>query len=47
MYSIGYYIMSKTVIEQLLEDRFVFIGETDEEEELLQAKEGDPTEMLK
>ena len=46
MHSVGYYFMSRTVIEQLPEDRFVFISETDEEEELLQAKEEDPTEML-
>ena len=46
MHSVGYYFMSRTVIKQLLEDRFVFIGETDEEEELLQAKEEDSTEML-
>ena len=46
MHSIGYYFMSRRVIKQLLEDRFVFIRETDEEEELLQAKEEEPTEML-
>ena len=45
MHTVGYYFMGRTVIEQLLEDRFVFIGETDEEE-LLQAKEEDPAEML-
>ena len=45
VHSIGYYFMSRTVIE-LLEDRFVFIGETDEGKELLQTKEEDPTEML-
>ena len=39
-------IMSRTVIKQLLEDRFIFIGETDEEEELYQTKEEDPIEML-
>ena len=38
--------MSRTVIKQLLEDRFIFIGETDEEEELCQTKEEDPIEML-
>ena len=46
MRSIGYYFMSRTVIKQLLEDRFIFIGETDEEEELHQTKEEDPIEML-
>ena len=46
MHSVGYYFMSRTVIKQLLEDRFIFIGETDEEEELCQTKEEDPIEML-
>ena len=46
MHSVGYYLMSRTVIKQLLEDRFIFIGETDEEEELHQTKEEDPIEML-
>ena len=46
MRSVGYYFMSRTVIKQLLEDRFIFIGETDEEEELCQPKEEDPIEML-
>ena len=46
MCSVGYYFMSRTVIKQLLEDRFIFIGETDEEEELCQTKEEDPIEML-
>ena len=46
MHSVGYYFMSRTVIKQLLEDRFIFIGETDEEEELHQTKEEDPIEML-
>ena len=46
MRSVGYYFMSRTVIKQLLEDRFIFIGETDEEEELCQTKEEDPIEML-
>ena len=45
MHSVGYYFLSRTVIKQLLEDRFVFIAETDEEE-LLQAKEEDPAKML-
>ena len=45
MRSVGYYFMSRTVIKQLLEDRFIFIGETDEEE-LCQTKEEDPIEML-
>ena len=39
MHSVGYYFMSRTVIKQLLKDRFIFIGETDEEEELCQTKE--------
>ena len=43
---VGYYFMSRTVIKQLLEDRFIFIGETEEEEELRQTKEEDPIEML-
>ena len=46
MHSVGYYFMSRTVIKQLLEDRFIFIGETEEEEELCQTKEEDPIEML-
>ena len=45
MHSVSYYFMSRTVIKQLLEDKFIFIGETDEEE-LLQTKEEDPIEML-
>ena len=46
MHFIGYYFMSRTIIKQLLEDRFIFIGETKEEEELCQTKEEDPIEML-
>ena len=46
MRSVGYYFMSRTIIKQLLEDRFIFIGETDEEEVLCQTKEEDPIEML-
>ena len=38
MHSVGCYFMSRTVIKQLLEDKFIFIGETDEEEELRQTK---------
>ena len=38
MHSVGYYFISRTVIKQLLEDRFIFIGETDEEEELHQTR---------
>ena len=45
MHSVGYYFMSRTVIKQLLEGRFIFIGETDEEE-LCQTNEEDPIEML-
>ena len=41
-----FHFMSRTVIKQLLEDRFIFIGETDEEEELCQTKEEDPIERL-
>ena len=46
MHSVGYYFMSRTVIKQLLQDRFIFFGETEEEEELHQTKEEDPKEML-
>ena len=46
MHSVGYYFMSRTVIKQLLEDRFIFIGKTNEEEELCQTKEEDPIEIL-
>ena len=46
IHSIGYYFMSRTVIKQLLEDRFIFIGETEEEKELHQTKEEDPIDML-
>ena len=38
MHSIGYYFMSRTVIKQLLEDRFTFIGETEEEENFVKQK---------
>ena len=46
MCSVGYYFMSRKVIKQLRGDIFIFIGETNEEEELHQTKEEDPIEML-
>ena len=46
MRPVGYYYMSRTVIQQLLQDRFVFLGDT-YDEELLQVHEKDPIEALK
>ena len=45
MRSVGYYYMSRTVIQQLLEDKFVFLKDT-YDEEFLEIHEKDPIEAL-